>query len=145
MIRLLFTQPITDYEGRYYTLKDARCEPKPVQNPPPFVLGGKGEKLMLRVVAKHADVWNAVGVSHEEYKHKVAVFHEHCDAVGRDPNTIQHSIQQRVIYDDMQQTAESLQKYIDAGANHLIFSFSYPYPDSIVQQVVEEVIPLVQT
>jgi len=145
MIKLLFTQQLTDFDGRYYTLKEARCEPKPVQKPyPPFVIGGKGEKLMLRVVAKHADIWNAVGVSPEEYKHKVSVFHEHCEAVGRDPGTIQHSIQQRVIYDNMDQTAESLQMFIDAGATHLIFSLSYPYPDGIIQQLTEEVIPLIQ-
>jgi alkanesulfonate monooxygenase SsuD/methylene tetrahydromethanopterin reductase-like flavin-dependent oxidoreductase (luciferase family) len=66
MIKMLFTQHLTNFDGRYYTLKEARCEPKPIQKPyPPFVLGGKGEKLMLRVVAKHADIWNAVGVNPE--------------------------------------------------------------------------------
>jgi F420-dependent oxidoreductase-like protein len=145
MIKMLFTQKTTNFEGRYYTLKGAHCEPKPIQKPhPPFVIGGKGEKLMLRVVAKHADIWNAVGVTPKEYQHKVEVFHEHCEAVGRNPDTIQHSIQQRVFYDNMQRTAEGLQKFIDAGANHLIFSLGYPYPDGIVQQLTEEVIPHVQ-
>jgi F420-dependent oxidoreductase-like protein len=144
MIKLLFTQHLTDFNGQYYTLKKARCEPKPVQKPyPPFVLGGKGEKLMLRVVAKHADIWNAVGVTPEEYQHKVEVFHEHCAAVGRDPATIQHSIQQRVNYDSMEQTAENLQRYINAGATHLIFGLSYPYPDGIIDRLAEEVIPQV--
>lgn len=145
MIKLLFTQHLTDFDGRYYQLKEARCEPKPVQKPyPPFVIGGKGEKLMLRVVAKHADIWNAVGVTPEEYKHKVKVFHEHCEAVGRDPGTVQHSIQTRVNYDSMEQTAEDLQKFIDAGATHLIFGLRYPYPEGIAQQIAEEVIPLVK-
>ena len=57
--RRLFTQHLTDFDGRYYQLKQARCEPKPVQKPyPPFVIGGGGEQLTLRVVARYADVWN---------------------------------------------------------------------------------------
>ena len=62
IIRRLFTQPLTDFDGRYYQLKEARCEPKPVQKPyPPFVIGGGGEQLTLRVVAQYADVWNFIG------------------------------------------------------------------------------------
>jgi F420-dependent oxidoreductase-like protein len=142
MIKLLFTQHLTDFDGRYYTLKEARCEPKPLQKPhPPFVIGGKGEKLMLRVVAKHADIWNAVGITAEEYRHKVEVFHEHCAAVGRDPRTIQHSIQQRVNYENLDETTQIIKEYVDAGANHLIFNLSYPYPDGIVKRIADEVIP----
>jgi alkanesulfonate monooxygenase SsuD/methylene tetrahydromethanopterin reductase-like flavin-dependent oxidoreductase (luciferase family) len=92
----LFTQPLTDFEGRYYTLEQARLEPKPVQKPhPPFVIGGGGEQLTLRVVARYADVWNYTanaaavgsfrGPDAETYRHKVRVLHDHCAAVGRDP------------------------------------------------------------
>ena len=53
----LFTQQLTDFDGRYYQPKEARLEPKPVQKPhPPFVIGGAGEQLTLRVVARYADV-----------------------------------------------------------------------------------------
>jgi alkanesulfonate monooxygenase SsuD/methylene tetrahydromethanopterin reductase-like flavin-dependent oxidoreductase (luciferase family) len=53
IIKRLFTQQLTDFDGRYYQLKEARCEPKPIQKPyPPFVIGGSGEQLTLRVVAR---------------------------------------------------------------------------------------------
>src|SRR3954454_22990953 len=65
--RRLWTQHLTDFEGRYYQLKEARCEPKPVQKPyPPFVIGGSGEQLTLRVVAQYADVWNASAADAEQ-------------------------------------------------------------------------------
>ena len=62
VIRLLWTEPVANFDGRYYQLNDARCEPKPIQKPyPPFVIGGGGEQLTLRVVAKYADIWNFAG------------------------------------------------------------------------------------
>src|SRR5579871_1248322 len=62
VIKLMWTETVANFDGKYYQLKDARCEPKPVQKPyPPFVIGGSGEQLTLRVVAKYASVWNFVG------------------------------------------------------------------------------------
>jgi len=52
------------------------------------MIGGAGEKLMLRVIAQHADWWNLVGVSPETYTHKIKVLHRHCAEVGRDPAEI---------------------------------------------------------
>jgi alkanesulfonate monooxygenase SsuD/methylene tetrahydromethanopterin reductase-like flavin-dependent oxidoreductase (luciferase family) len=77
--RRLFTQHLTDFDGHYYQLKQARLEPKPVQKPyPPFVIGGGGEKLTLRVAARYADIWNFSGSDPEAFRHKVDVLHEHC-------------------------------------------------------------------
>jgi alkanesulfonate monooxygenase SsuD/methylene tetrahydromethanopterin reductase-like flavin-dependent oxidoreductase (luciferase family) len=59
IIRHMWTEPVVNFEGRYYHLSETYCEPKPIQKPtPPFVIGGVGEKLILRIVAQHADVWN---------------------------------------------------------------------------------------
>src|SRR5438093_5548204 len=86
IIKRLFTQHLTDFDGRYYQLKQSRCEPKPVQKPyPPFVIGGGGEQLTLRVVARYADVWNFGGGPVEEFQRKTAILHQHCQEVGRDP------------------------------------------------------------
>ena len=84
IIKLLWTQRQTSFDGRYYKVKDAYCEPKPVQQPrPPLMIGGQGEKLMLKVIAKHADQWNTFGPP-ELFRHKIGVSSEHCRAVGRD-------------------------------------------------------------
>jgi alkanesulfonate monooxygenase SsuD/methylene tetrahydromethanopterin reductase-like flavin-dependent oxidoreductase (luciferase family) len=139
--RLLFTQHLTDFEGRYYQLKQARCEPKPVQKPyPPFVIGGAGEQLTLRVVAKYADVWNSMPADVEEFKHKVSVLHEHCAAVGRDPREIEMSVQTRINYEDLPATVATLQPLVEAGATHLVLMLAYPYPDGIVARLAEEVV-----
>src|SRR6185437_14443438 len=92
VIRLLWTEPVANFAGRYYQLTGARSEPKPVQQSyPPFVLGGSGERLTLRVVAKHADIWNFAGGTAEEFTRKSAILDEHCAAIGRDPSEIERS------------------------------------------------------
>ncbi len=142
IFKRLFTRHLTTFEGRYYTLKDARCEPKPVQKPyPPFVIGGSGEQLTLRVVAQYADVWNFGGGDPEQFKHKVKVLHEHCAAVGRDPSEIALSIQTTVFPDDLQKSIDAVQGLVDVGATHIILNLRPPIPAGIVARLAEEVIP----
>jgi len=146
LMRRLFTQHLADFDGRYYQLKEARCEPKPIQNPyPPFVIGGGGEQLTLRVVARYADVWNFASGPVETFSHKVEVLRQHCAEVGRDPAEIQLSIQTMVDYDDLPGTARRIQPYVDAGATHLILNMRYPYPDGIVSRLAEEVVPQIHS
>lgn len=142
IIKRLYTQHLTDFAGRYYQLKEARCEPKPVQQPyPPFVIGGGGEQLTLRIAAQYADVWNFAGGPVDTFKHKVAVLHEHCAAIGRDPAAIALSVQIPVNYENLAETVHTLQGYVDAGATHLILNLRYPYPAGIVARLAEEVVP----
>lgn len=142
IIKRLYTQHLTDFAGRYYQLKEARCKPKPVQQPyPPFVIGGGGEQLTLRIAAQYADVWNFAGGPVDTFKHKVAVLHEHCAAIGRDPAAIALSVQIPVNYENLAETVQMLQGYVDAGATHLILNLRYPYPAGIVARLAEEVVP----
>jgi F420-dependent oxidoreductase-like protein len=137
----LFTQHLTDFDGRYYQLAQARCEPKPIQKPyPPFVIGGGGEQLTLRVVAQYADIWNFAGGDVASFRHKVGVLHEHCAAVGRDPEEIELSVQARIDYDDLSATVATLQPLVEAGATHLVLILTYPYPDGIVARLADEVV-----
>jgi F420-dependent oxidoreductase-like protein len=145
IIKRLFTQHLTDFDGRYYQLKEARCEPKPIQRPyPPFVIGGGGEQLTLRIVARHANVWNFAGGPIETFTHKVGVLREHCAAVGRDPAEIQLSLQLAVDYANLAATVETLQRFVDAGATHLILNLRPPYPPDIVARLADEVVPRVR-
>ena len=89
VIDLLLTQETSDYAGKYYQLTEARCEPKPVQQPkPPFVIGGGGEKRTLRSVARKADHWNFPGGGVDVLTSKKAVLEKHCADIGRDPSEI---------------------------------------------------------
>jgi F420-dependent oxidoreductase-like protein len=145
IIKRLFTQHLTDFDGRYYQLKEARCEPKPIQKPyPPFVIGGGGEQLTLKIVAQYADVWNFAGGPVDTFKHKMTVLNEHCAAVGRDPDQIQRSVQLAVNYEDLETTIRSVQEFVDADATHIILNLRYPYPDQIVTRLAEQVVPRIQ-
>jgi len=80
------------YNGRYYSIEDADCLPKPPAGRPTLLIGGGGEKRTLRLVAQYANEWNGISMPPEAYAHKVEVLAEHCDAVGRDPATIKRSM-----------------------------------------------------
>jgi F420-dependent oxidoreductase-like protein len=93
IIKKVWTEEKANYNGKYYKIKKAICEPKPLQKPyPPIIIGGGGEKLTLRVTAEHADRydWGFVP-SMEQYKHKLKVLERHCSAVGRDFREIEKS------------------------------------------------------
>jgi F420-dependent oxidoreductase-like protein len=91
IIKNMWTAEKTTMQGRYYQVSEARCEPKSVRKPhPPFMIGGAGEKLTLRVVAKHADIWNTFG-SASVFRSKLAVLQEHCRSVGRNIDEIEIS------------------------------------------------------
>jgi len=145
VVKRLWTETVANFDGKYYQLKDARCEPKPVQKPfPPYVIGGSGEQLTLRVVAQYANVWNFVGGSIDIFRHKNKVLEEHCTAVGRDPNTIERSIQVMVNYNNLSETGDSIRPYIAEGATHIILNLRAPYPQGIVHRLAEEVVEPLQ-
>ncbi len=84
IIKSLFTQPRTNFDGRYYKLTDAIANPKPLQRPhPPIWIGASGEST-LRLTARHADVWNISGGDDQAVKSVIGKFEEACEAVGRD-------------------------------------------------------------
>jgi F420-dependent oxidoreductase-like protein len=88
IVKRMWTEPDATYRGRYYSIDGAQCDPKPVQQPrPPIWIGGAGEQLTLRVVARHADYSN-FGGDQATWAHKRDVLRSHCDSVGRDPAEI---------------------------------------------------------
>jgi len=145
VIKLLWTQTVANFDGKYYHLKDARCEPKPVQKPyPPFVIGGSGEQLTLRIVAQYASVWNFVGGDVETFRHKNEVLDGHCSTIGRDSRTIERSIQWPINYNNMDEVRDDIRPYIEAGASHIILNLRAPYPERIVHTLAEEIVAPLQ-
>ena len=143
VIKSLFTEKLTTFSGRYYRLEEARCEPKPIQKPyPPFVIGGSGEQLTLRIVAQHADIWNypSPGTNIDEFKRKQQVLSDHCIAVGRDPAEVLISVQPRINYEDLEQSRQIIQGLVDAGATHVVLNLSAPYPDDIVPRLADGIV-----
>jgi len=130
LILALFEREGTTFDGEHYRLSEAHCEPKPVQKPhPPLVMGGSGEKRMLRIVARYADDWNFVGGPVEDFRRKIDVLHDHCRAVGRDPNAITISCHV-VAGAEPSQTAELAATFAAAGAEHLcLYFFDNTRPD----------------
>jgi alkanesulfonate monooxygenase SsuD/methylene tetrahydromethanopterin reductase-like flavin-dependent oxidoreductase (luciferase family) len=133
IIRGLLREPRTTVDGAYYRVTDARCEPKPVQDPLPILIGGGGEKRMLGIVAEYADLWNAWGRP-ELIAHKSAVLDRFCAEVGRDPKEIDRTAQALVVLDgplpeglsapviggSPQRLADAIAEYRGIGLDELI-------------------------
>lgn len=96
IIKMMWTEEKPTFMGKYYSIREAICNPKPLQKPHPLILiGGRGRQLTLKVVAKYADAWNwppAVPCTPEVYNEYCEILVRNCDAVGRDPDRIVKSL-----------------------------------------------------
>ena len=91
VLRSLWTEERSTFQGKYYQLADAPLFPKPIQQPyPELLIGGGGEKKTLRIAAQHADHWNVWG-GPQVLAHKGRILDQHCAALGRDPKEIVRS------------------------------------------------------
>jgi F420-dependent oxidoreductase-like protein len=91
VVLAMWTQERATFQGKYYHIQDAILEPKPVQKPhPPVMIGGSGEQLTLRLVARYGDMCNIFG-SPDEVKHKFEVLKQHCETEGRNYDKIKRS------------------------------------------------------
>lgn len=118
MIKSLFNEPSANFEGRFYTLKQATLEPKPLQPNLPLMVGGGGEKVTLRITARYADEWNVWGTV-ETMIHKMKILDRHCEDIGRDPKDIQRSAVALLFLSDddkfIQQIRETVDRALIAG------------------------------
>src|ERR671921_604330 len=107
IIRKMWTEeePAATFNGKYYQINNAYCNPKPIQKPSPSILvGGSGERKTLKIVAKYADACNLFGSS-ETIKRKLDVLKEHCKSVGRDYDSILKTKLDLVVIDDSEEIA----------------------------------------
>jgi F420-dependent oxidoreductase-like protein len=113
IVKSMWTNAETTYDGKYYKMERANCDPKPLQQPtPPVWIGGGGEKVTLRVVAEHADVSN-FGSSVEEFVRKREILKGHCAAIGRVEETIRKTVSSEVFI------RETEKEIIEAGSRSL--------------------------
>lgn len=128
VIKALWTDDSVSYDGEYYTLDEAICKPKPVQDPrPPIMVGGGGEEFTLRITAKHADVWNYWG-STTVMERKLDVLEDHCDTYDTDYESIQKSWFARCVIRETDEAVEEIlekmprfrPKNLSEDENHLV-------------------------
>ena len=116
IIKSLWAEERTSFDGRYYHLTDAIANPKPIQKPhPPIWIGASGEST-LRLVARHADVWNAAGGGDaDKMRELIAKLEDACAAVGRNVSEIRRSLQFGWDGKDRESLLEESARYLELG------------------------------
>ncbi len=165
-VRGLLTQERTNFDGEFFHLVDAQCEPKPEQTRLPIWVGGGGEKVTLRIAAEHADGWNVPFIAPDAWAHKAHVLDMHCEKAGRDPATITKSVNVGMAFTDealrkqfgpmssyvkpgvlsgsAQEMVDKVGAYAAAGAEWVIVAMRAPFDRDGLEQFAAEVIPAVR-
>ncbi len=163
VVKRLWTEAPASFDGAYYRIDNAYCAPRP--DPiPPLLIGGGGEQVTLRLVAKYADWWNIPGGTSDNYAHKLDVLRRHCEAVERDYDTIvktwsaeaiavapTQAEAERIaaaspynrdpIVGTPEQVAEQLRTFVDLGVEYLIVRL-LDFPDTAgIELFLEDVLP----
>ena len=158
-------------EGEHYNVRDAICVPRPVQSHVPLMMGGEGKKIMLKLVARYADMWNAAG-SPAKIGDLIQTIERHAEAQDRDPDKIEKTVMMSLCYTEnterqemmaailgasfgmepaeareqmmigtADQCLEKIGRYVRAGCTHFIFMTFAPYFVDEIQGFAETVIP----
>jgi alkanesulfonate monooxygenase SsuD/methylene tetrahydromethanopterin reductase-like flavin-dependent oxidoreductase (luciferase family) len=136
----LLSQEVTNFRGRYFTITDARCEPKPVQQPhPPLLIGGSGKKRTLAVVAKWAQKWDGgFNETVAQWQAKNDALIGHCERLGRNPDEIYRTAHLAWTADaDPAALADQAASLVAAGVDQVIFSMRGPYEAAAVAPLGE--------
>ena len=171
VIRALLDGKRVTYEGKFFQLKDAVLNTKPVQQRLPILIGGGGEQKTLRTTAKYADMWHGFGTP-EMMKRKIEILQQHCRDVGRDPTAVEpwggqwlcirdDAEEARQVLDDVKahhhgwagpnalignpdQIAAKLKEHWDVGVRGFIIGFAFPYDVETIERVAKDVRPRLQ-
>ena len=141
----LFTRERSTFGGRYYQLKDAPFAPKAVQKPhPPLLIGGTGQKVILPLAARRANIWHFYdGSGAESIRQACAAFDAVCRKVGRDPGEVEKatSLYPSQLAGSAKEVVARLRALAEAGVGHLIIELSQPYDRRFLRQFANDVMP----
>lgn len=172
ILKGMFTQPRTTLHGRHYQVTDVFGLPRPLQQPhPPIMIGGTGEKVLLKLVAKHADMWNA-SAGTERMGHLIDVIKRHCEPLRRDPDTIEKTVmipfayradvgrqeftcnlvagmrgvspeeaRKGIMIGDRAECLDTVERFRRVGVTHFIFMLFQPLDAEALQSFAEDVAP----
>lgn len=127
--KMLTEQQASSFNGKHYTIKEAECNPKPIQNPhPPLWVGGGGKKT-LQLAAKYADGWNYGLCTYEEYLSKLSILRNCCSATGRNYENIVKALHMVILFVESDNEIASLKNklYDDNISNN-----NHSIDDSVV-------------
>jgi len=137
IIKSLWTEDRTDFDGRYYHLKDAIANPKPIQKPyPPMWIGASGATT-LRLVARHADVWNIAGGDPQKVAELTTMLVEACGAVGRDPSEIRRSLQFGWDGKDRGELIDLCGRLLEVGVTEQVIYLRGEQPVALAERIAE--------
>ena len=136
IIKKMWTKEKATFKGRYYQIKEAVCSPKP-EPVPPLMIGGGGEKMTLKVVARHADWWNLPNVSPSIYQQKLSVLKRHCGNIGRSVSEIVKTLANIVAIAETEEEARRSASHspfidMDKEENYIIGS-----PETVTEKISE--------
>jgi len=138
IIRKMWTEePCASFNGKYFQIINAYCNPKPIQKPsPPILVGGSGERKTLKIVAKYADACNLFG-STESIKKKLDILKEHCKSVGRDFDSILKTKLGTIVLDNNREAAKDrIEENFRGVPEEQIKEFViYGTPEDILKQI----------
>ena len=161
-VRALLHDGVATLDGAHVQLRDARCEPRPVQEALPIWVGGAGERRTAAIVARHGDGWNLPFVPPEALAAKRDALARHCEAAGRDPAAIRIGVNVIVCDDDaslaaqfgprteavrpgavvgtsVDHTAEALARYVAAGADVVTVALRAPWDPGAMERAAAAV------
>ena len=171
IIKGMLTDGRASFHGSHYEIADAICSPKPIQRPrPPLMIAGRGENVLLKIVAEHADIWNTQG-DPEQMKRLIEVIRRHGDRIRRDTGEIEKTVvitlcyrpsreqeeeavrftamigrtsaeeaRRQMMIGDRQECLDKIELYRRAGVTHFIFMQREPFAPDEVSRYAEEVI-----
>jgi alkanesulfonate monooxygenase SsuD/methylene tetrahydromethanopterin reductase-like flavin-dependent oxidoreductase (luciferase family) len=129
-----------NFAGEQVRLTGAFGNPKPVQSPyPPIMIGGRS-KQTLRVVARHADLWNIGGTDLGDAVERSALLDRYCVEIGREPGAITRSLHVPVSYDEPAAARDGIKRAVDAGFTHFVLGLPSPFRVGVAAWVVDELI-----
>lgn len=171
VIRLLWHEEQPSFAGKYYQLHAAEFQPKPLQKPhPPIVVGGKGKKWILPLVARYADEWNApVTLSPAQLKEGLEIIRAECARIERDPcvrevsiflpvvtisevplaetvtrlgaRVLAGNLARNVLTGSPESIKQQIRTYLDAGATRVIITTRPGINHDVLRRFAQEIVP----
>lgn len=150
LMRVMWTEEEPSFEGKYFRIERAYCEPKVA--PPPVMIGGGGEKLLVPLAARVADMWDLYHgttveeIDRERYRRKLEVLRRHAEEAGRDPRSIKQSYTIGQFHlpgsaEDSKRLVEQMRPLVEMGVGQFILDCGHVTSTEPVLRFAEEVMP----